>query len=106
MRELQVDCLPYEELKIGNTIFQLDISDVALEKYKAEFAGLAKDLKHATSYEEIRQALRTMINGIFISDTLNEPFEAFYNECGRSTVNMVRALNKITGVFAEIMALK
>jgi alcohol dehydrogenase YqhD (iron-dependent ADH family) len=102
MREIHVDTRPYEEIKIGNTVFKLDISDAALNRYVSEFAELVSGLKNNPSYEEVKKAIQTIVNTIFY----DEPFDTISAECGNKLLEMTKAMNEVAGILRDLLAVK
>jgi hypothetical protein len=102
MHEIQVNSKPYEEIKIGDSVFKLDISDAAFSRYQTEFKNLADTLKNNASMDGIKKAIQTIVNSIFY-DT---PYDKFSSECGHRLMEMIKALYQVAKVFTDLLVVK
>ena len=74
----------YEDIRIGDRIFRLDLSDEALQRFKTDAPKVSEKLKtlENSSLDDAKEAIKIVINFMFIG----EPFQEIYEMCGESVL--------------------
>ena len=107
MREIKIDARNYEEIKIGEHVYKLDLSEEALNRYRMRFPEmgvLINDLLAAEvlDFDTLIKNFREIVNVMY----LEEPFDAINAECGYNTTALTRVVRQSLDALTEIFRTK
>jgi len=107
MREIKIDLKNYEEVKIGDKVYQLDISNEALERYATKFKLLQIKISAMTSsdnlnFNTIKDALKEVINGMY----LNEPYDEISAAFGGNMIALTQVFIHTVDIFKDVMKIR
>jgi len=104
MREIKIDARNYEEIKIGEHVYMIDLSEEALNRYRTRFpemGGLINELveSEVLDFDTLIKNFREIINSMY----LEEPFDAINAECGSNLTALARVIRQSLDALREIL---
>jgi len=107
MREINVGLKNYEEIKIGQHVYKLDLSNEALERYRTRFQVIQYKLNEMTAsdtlnVDTVMGALKEVINGMY----LGTPFDEISAEFGGNMLALTKVFILSVEAFKDIMKIK
>lgn len=107
MREIKVDLKNYEEIKIGEHVYKLDLSNEALERYRTRFQEIFNDLQQMTVAQTVdisvlKSTLREVINGMY----LDSPFDSISAEFGGNVLALTKIFIQSVDAFKDLLKIK
>ena len=107
MREIKVELRNFEEIKIGERVYKLDLSNEALERYRTQFQTIQYKLNEMTSsstlnINTIMETLKEVINGMY----LDAPFDSMSAEFGGNVLALTKIFIQSVEAFKDIMKIR
>jgi len=107
MREIKIDQQNYEEIKIGEYVYKLDLSNEALERYRTRFQEIFHSLQQMTAAQAVdikvlMDTLREVINGMYLDD----PFDSMSAGFGGSVLALTKIFIQSVEALKDILKIK
>ena len=107
MREIKFDQKNYEEIKIGEHVYKLDLSNEALERYRTRFQEIFRSLQQMTAAQTVDvkvliDTLREVINGMYLDD----PFDSISADFGCNVLALTKIFIQSVDAFKDILKIK
>ena len=107
MREIKVELRNFEEIKIGERVYKLDLSNEALERYRTQFQVIQYKLNEMIASDTLNvgavmDTLKEVINGMY----LDAPFDEMSAEFGRNVLALTKVFIQSVEAFKDIMKIR
>ena len=107
MRERKVNLRNFEEIKIGEHVYKLDLSNEALERYRTRFQVIQHKLNEmiasdTLNVDTVMETLKEVINGMY----LDAPFDEISAEFGGNMLALTKVFILSVDAFKDIMKIK